>query len=785
MAGKKHPLPQSDTTLQTSFALVNGSVFVGFVSDPARPTQRFTVELLIDGLVSHTAYADSYGQESFEECVGDGCHGFVIPVPQSLIENSVMAEVRVANLGMAVGAPLLLNELRERSQPTLSTSQLRWLGGLRFSGWVEADSQDALTFMVMVDGEQIMQVRALGWAQADDDVNKDRPARAFDFHLPERFADGAVRWVNVLRDTGEALPDGPLPFVAFPDGLATTLSGFGGLESERLRGEMYDHLVPMSLPMSKYEEWRERFPVPPGLVSARRCAVVLVGPGSEANTLASLESQSHDAWTACAMGSKGEATAFEPEAVRKFLTDEAADANFVVFALTGSVFEPHALQRMAQAFADFEDAVAVYGDVDILSLDGGIWPLAFPAFDYERLLEQGYCAHLFALRRDIAENMISASPSNLYRLFNALFDDGPDHAARVIHSPGTIGRLPSFDRSSASAELREATAHHLKRRNIKAQTTKMPAGILPAVRVQRETPKDKTTIIIPTRDRLSLLRDCLESIKPAVERTGADILVVDNDSTDPATLDYLAKLDKATTRVIRVPGPFNFARLNNVAAQETRSEYFCLLNNDIKALDSDWLDELRSRLVEPDVGAVGALLLWPSGIVQHGGVVLGPNFAATHAFNDRTSNDPGYGDLLRVAHECSAVTAACMLTRRSDYLDVGGMDEVRLTVSFNDVDYCLRLRQAGKRVIFTPHARLTHLESASRGQDNQHERAARFGRELQVLRSRWGQVLIDDPYYSPVLSLDPVPFSALAWPPRKMNARSRRSMPAKDIPPGF
>ena len=253
-------------------------------------------------------------------------------------------------------------------------------------------------------------------------------------------------------------------------------------------------------------------------------------------------------------------------------------------------------------------------------------------------------------------------------------------------------------------------------------------------------------------------------------------------------MDYLAKIAKGSNKriqVMRVPGPFNFAKLNNIAAQAARSEYLCLLNNDVQANDPDWLDEMLGRMAEPDVGAVGALLLWPSGVVQHGGVVLGPNFEATHAFNDRLADEPGYGDLLRVAHECSAVTAACLLTRRADYLDVGGMDEVRLAVSFNDVDYCLRLREAGKRIILTPHARLTHLESASRAPDSRRDRSARYGRELQVLRSRWGQVLIDDPYYNPTLSLDAVPFSALAWPPRRLKARGNDAPVSRDLPPGF
>ena len=151
-------------------------------------------------------------------------------------------------------------------------------------------------------------------------------------------------------------------------------------------------------------------------------------------------------------------------------------------------------------------------------------------------------------------------------------------------------------------------------------------------------------------------------------------------------------------------------------------------------------------------------------MVQHGGVVLGPGFAATHAFNDRTTDDPGYTDLLRVAHECSAVTAACLLTRKSDYLALGGMDEIHFPVSFNDVDYCLRLRARSGRIIMTPHARLIHLESASRGGLTSSDHAARFARELIALRHRWGEALLRDPFYNPMLSLDPIPFSR--WPGR-------------------
>jgi O-antigen biosynthesis protein len=292
-------------------------------------------------------------------------------------------------------------------------------------------------------------------------------------------------------------------------------------------------------------------------------------------------------------------------------------------------------------------------------------------------------------------------------------------------------------------------------------------------------------VIIPTRERMSLLRTCLDSIAPAIRRCRADILVVDNDSADPETVSYLADLPRRGIRTLRIEGPFNFARLNNQAAATLDSEVLCLLNNDIEASSDDWLEEMLTRLAEPDVGAVGALLTWPGGVVQHGGVVLGMNFSVAHAFTDRFSDDPGFIDQLLVAHECSAITAACLLTRRSDYLAIGGMDEARFAVALNDVDYCLRLRETGKRIVFTPHAKLVHAESVSRGTDNRADRRDRFEHELNLLRARWGESLNDDPTYNPQLSRDGVPYSGLAWPPGPRLPRYNRPPTAHDLPLGF
>jgi GT2 family glycosyltransferase len=348
-----------------------------------------------------------------------------------------------------------------------------------------------------------------------------------------------------------------------------------------------------------------------------------------------------------------------------------------------------------------------------------------------------------------------------------------------------VALLPPLDPQSAGRSLCQASRAHLRRRGSPVKVTTAAGALFPAVHVARGTEGMRASIIIPTRNRGDLLRRCIESIAPGLERSGGEVIVVDNDSSDPDTLQYLDEIDGTAAKVIRVDGAFNYARLNNVAAATAQTEYLCLLNNDVEAMEDGWLEEMMGRLAGPDVGAVGALLLWPSGVVQHGGIVLGPSFAAAHAFNDRTEQDPGYADLLRVAHECSAVTAACMLTRRADYLAAGGMDEIRFPVNYNDVDFCLKLRAAGKRIVFTPHARLLHRESASRGSDDRPDRKARYFRELQSLRARWAEVLNEDPYYSPVLSLDSIPFSALAWPPRAMTPRSCSARKPVDMPFGL
>ena len=770
--------------LESAFSRAGERRFFGYVVDRNNLSQKFAVEIFVDGVSVRVLRADAYVDELAKIELGDGHYGFSCTLQEAVVGDSAIIEARLANVGTIVGKPILLAQASGPVPQPSGSGQVRWLGGLRFSGWV-ASRDDQPIAHVFVDGTLIAKVRASTWRHlgtSEDDV---RVVRGFDLHLPERFADGRTHNFVLTAETGETIGAKTLTFIAYPDGLRDLAVGGGISQQDQLRAQLFDQQVPMSLPFSAYQRWRERFQIEAEPSATSQSAVILVGPGAFEDSLETLNKQINAEWIATSLPPGSEPTGFDPELVSDFLEKDGADCEFVVFTLAGTLFSASALERIARAYASTPNAQAVYCDLDVKSDNGSVWPIAFPAFDYERMLEQGYCSYLFALRRAVALQSLQSGPSNLYRLFNSILDDETVIADDIVHLPDPIATLPDFDKAAAASALAEASVTHLRQKGDGAEATIGPGGIFPAIRIRHAFDRVRTTIIIPTRNRHDLLRRCLETIRPAVKRARAEILIVDNDSSDPATLDYFAKIKKGGAAVLRVAGEFNFPRLNNRAAEAAKGDVLCLLNNDIEALDDDWLEEMLSRIGPDDVGAVGAQLLWPSKVIQHGGVVLGPNFSAAHAFIDRVDGDVGYSDLLCVAHECSAVTAACMVTRRSDYLAVGGMDEVHFPVNFNDVDLCLKLRALGKRIVFTPYAKLVHIESASRDEERNADAKARFERERQALQTKWASILAADPYYNPILSLDPIPFSALAWPVRSIAPRVNNRPVPKSVPSGF
>ncbi|MFX1802669.1 glycosyltransferase family 2 protein [Paraburkholderia sp. A1RO-5] len=263
------------------------------------------------------------------------------------------------------------------------------------------------------------------------------------------------------------------------------------------------------------------------------------------------------------------------------------------------------------------------------------------------------------------------------------------------------------------------------------------------------------TLIVPTRNGLELIRQCIESIRQKTTYPNYEILIVDNGSDDAATLQYFATLaDDTSVRILRDDRPFNYSALNNTAVAASRGGIVGLVNNDIEVISPDWLDEMVSYAVQPDIGAVGAKLLYPDGTVQHAGVVTGIGGIAGHIFKHAARTASGYFGRAQLVGSYSAVTAACLLIRKQTYLDVGGLNETDLTVAFNDVDFCLRVREAGYRNVWTPYAELYHHESATRGYEDNPEKLKRFAAEIGYMRARWGHTLDADPAYSPNLTLE-------------------------------
>lgn len=437
---------------------------------------------------------------------------------------------------------------------------------------------------------------------------------------------------------------------------------------------------------------------------------------------------------------------------------------------------PQALLEMVAAAEAHPHWRMLYSDEDKIDADGQRFdPYFKPDFDPALLLGQNCIGHLVMYDRDLLHavggfqaGMDGSQDWDLaLRCVERLSPEQIGHVPQVLYHwrahPGSSAAHPQAKAYATAAACRAVQAH-LARTGQAGEVISIAPGRL-RVRRALPSPLPRVSLIVPTRDRLDLLGPCLDGVLQGTDYPALDVWVVDNGSCAPETLAYLAQLARdPRVHVLRDDGPFNYSALNNRAAAQARGQVLCLLNNDIQVLAPDWLREMVAEALVPDVGAVGALLLYPDGRIQHAGVMLGIGGVAAHPWCGWPADCEGQMGRLRLVHSLSAVTGACLVVRRDAFMAVGGLDEA-LAVAFNDVDFCLRLRAAGYRNVWTPHARLVHRESASRGPDTHPERYQRLLREAALMRARWGALLEDDPAYNPNLSLDGEAF-ALADRPR-------------------
>jgi O-antigen biosynthesis protein len=452
---------------------------------------------------------------------------------------------------------------------------------------------------------------------------------------------------------------------------------------------------------------------------------------------------------------------------------DAAPTAWLAFTDSTDVWREHAVLLLAEAAARFSGARLIYADEDRVDATGRRLDPQFKCdWNPELLLGHDcigrpalwWAAHLRERLAGVRDDVGAG-----WRHDMALRGTEGLTASEVVHVPHLLCHRRDVPANGSGASLAAVQAH-LDRCASDARAEPQadaPAGMA-GIRVRFAVPRPAplVSIVIPTRNGLGVLRQCVNSIVQRSSYPAFEIVIVDNGSDDPACLAWMQEAAKdPRISVRRDDSPFNFSALNNAAVADTRGDFIALVNNDIEVITPGWLEEMVSLAARPGIGAVGARLWYSDGTLQHGGVITGIGGGAGHAHKRLTRDQPGLMGRAQRLQSLSAVTAACLVVRREAYTAVGGLDEEAFVVAFNDIDFCLKLRAAGLRNLWTPYAELYHHESVSRGSDRHPSRKQRFERERAALQARWGAALARDPAYNPNLTLNNENF-ALADPPR-------------------
>lgn len=448
-------------------------------------------------------------------------------------------------------------------------------------------------------------------------------------------------------------------------------------------------------------------------------------------------------------------------------TNEAvalAAGEYLMLCDHDDTLEPDALYEIVKAIND-TGADVLYTDEDKVSMDGQHYfdPNFKPDFNLFRLRENNYICHIFVVKKSLTDET---------GLLRSKFDGAQDFdfilrccekAQKITHIPKVLYHWRCHMDSTAADPSskayayeagRKAVREHYQRLGIdaKVEMTERPGWYRSHVKVQGNP---LISVIIPNKDHTDDLELCLFSMTRKSTYRNYEILIVENNSEKEETFEYYKKLPDRypKARVLTWEKEFNYSAINNFAAKEAKGEYLLFLNNDVEILTPDWMEEMLQNCQQEDVAAVGAKLYYPDDTIQHAGVVLGLGGIAGHIMCRASREDPGYFGRMISVQEISAVTAACMMVKKSDFDAVGGLDET-FQVAFNDIDLCMKFRAAGKKIIFTPYAELYHYESKSRGLEDTPEKQFRFDKEVKRFQEKWAQQLeMGDPYYSPNLSV--------------------------------
>lgn len=449
-----------------------------------------------------------------------------------------------------------------------------------------------------------------------------------------------------------------------------------------------------------------------------------------------------------------------------------ASGDWVALLDHDDLLRSDSLAEIAIAIATYPDTQLIYSDEDKLDSDGLRYdPYFKPDYSRELFRSQNYFNHLTVHHADniraVGGWRKGFEGSQDYdlnlRILERLDPSTILHIPKVLYhwraAKGSVAAGAGEKSYAFEAGLR-ALQEHAGRIDLPAKI--MPAPDTPYYRVKLDPPSPEplVSLIIPAKDKVKLTRGCISSILEKTTYANYEILLIDNGSIEAETLAYNAKIAQhPKVRVISYTKPFNYSAINNFAVAEAKGALIGLVNNDIEVMAPDWLGEMVSWAIQPDIGCVGAKLYYADETIQHAGCVLGVGGVADHPWRGRLRHDSCYFGQASVIRNCSAVTAACLVVRKTVFEQVGGLDEIGLQIAFNDIDFCMRVRQAGYANVYTPYAELYHLESQSRGYEDNPEKVARFNREIRNMRRRWGSSLDNDPFYSINLSRKGPPYA--------------------------
>lgn len=443
---------------------------------------------------------------------------------------------------------------------------------------------------------------------------------------------------------------------------------------------------------------------------------------------------------------------------------EIASGEFIALLDHDDELTPDALYENVLLLNEFPAADVIYSDEDKISVEGERFsPFFKPDWSPDLLMSQMYTCHLSVYRKSLIDHIggfrvgyegsqdfdlmlrVTELTSNIYHIPKILY-----HWRAIPTSTASNGSTKDYTHVAGLKAIEDA----IHRRALDATVESIEGHSNVYLMRYKPTHNPKISIIIPTKNMSSVLRQCLESIFNKTTYANFEVIIVDNGSNETDVFElyrHYESIEEDRFKVHALDIPFNYSKLNNFGVEKASGELILLLNNDVEVITGDWLQEMAGQALRKEIGAVGACLYYPDNTIQHGGVILGIGGVAGHSHKYFNSDHTGYYRRLKIVSNYTAVTAACLMLRKDVYNEVNGLEE-ELQVAFNDVDLCLKIWSSGYNNVWLPHVKLYHYESKSRGHEDTIEKQERFSKEIAWVKNRWSNLLENDPAYNPNLS---------------------------------